>query len=133
MKFPKNIKIKPTWLGKNTALAIYPNVYLPQGIYKKLLIDDPICYSFLLHEQEHIKRQKELGIIKWLLKYIFSQKFRFEEEMLADVQRIKYLNSKGVKFDINKRAKELSGWIYLWCVSSEEVMIRLRNLIPKFK
>lgn len=137
MKLNKNIKPKiGLWklipfLAEKTAHGIYPNVYLPQGIYDNLKSKTPNPYNvaLLLHEQEHIKRQKEKGVIIWLLKYIFIPKFRFEEELKADISKIKYLKGKRLNFDIEKRAKQLSSWIYLWPVSYNEAKVKLTSLI----
>lgn len=137
MKLDKNIKPKTEFwklvpfLANKTAHGICPNVYLPQSIYDDLKSNTPNPYNvaLLLHEQEHIKRQKEQGIANWLLKYIFSPKFRFNEELLADIPKIKYLKSKNLEFDLEKRAKQLSSWIYLWPVSYEEARKRLIKIL----
>ena len=128
MKLPKNIKIKPNWLGKNTVQAIFPNIYFSKWAYKKLASGDKLFIAALIHEQEHFKRQKEFGVIYWILKYVFSPKFRFEEELQADISRINYLKSKGIALDTERRAKELSSWIYLWCVPYGEAKKRLGSL-----
>lgn len=137
MYLPKNIKVKDglwkliPFLANKTAHGVYPNVYLPEHIYDNLKSKTPNPYNIalLLHEQEHIKRQKAQGRIKWLLKYIFSSKFRFNEELQADIPKIKYLKSKNLEFDLEKRAKQLSGWVYLWPVSYEEAKNKLNELI----
>lgn len=137
MILPVNIKPKIgfwkliPFLANKTAHGIYPNVYLPKNVYYDLKSDtpNPFNIALLLHEQEHIKRQKEKGVANWLLKYIFSPKFRFEEEILADISKIKYLKSNKLKFDIDKRAKQLSSWIYLWSVSYKEAKEKLDTII----
>lgn len=137
MKLNKNIKPKiGLWklipfLANKTAHGVYPNVYLPQRIYEDLKSDNPNLYNLalLFHEQEHVKRQKEQGIINWILKYVFSPKFRFNEEIIADIPKIKYLKSKKLEFDIEKRAKQLSSWIYLWSTSYKEAKEKLDKLI----
>ncbi len=137
MKLDKNVKAKVglwkliPFLANKTAHGIYPNVYLPEHIFNDLKLDNPNPYdvALLLHEQEHIKRQKEQGVIIWLLKYIFISKFRFEEELKADIPKTKYLKLKNLKFDVEKRAKQLSGWIYLWPVSYKEAKEKLNKLI----
>ena len=37
----------------------------------------------LKHEQEHIKRQKELGVLKWFYKYLTNKDFKESEEAIA--------------------------------------------------
>lgn len=137
MRLDKNVKTKVgfwkliPFLANKTAHGIYPNVYLPEHIFNDLKSKTPNPYNvaLLLHEQEHIKRQKVQGIVFWLLKYIFIPKFRFKEELQADIPKIKYLKSKRLEFDLEKRAKQLSGWIYLWPVSYKYASEKLDKLI----
>ena len=49
--------------------------------------------------------------------YLISPSFRFKEELEAIRASMKYLKRKDVQFDTSKRAKYLSSWLYLWCVS----------------
>lgn len=125
MKLPRNVKIKPRfweflpWLSNYTAQAIYPNIYFSKGAYKKLSATkpDPIYVAALIHEQTHIKRQKKEGWFRWGLKYVFSGRFRFNEELEAIKPAMKHLKEKKVRFDIDKKARILSGWLYFWPVS----------------
>jgi len=141
MKLPSNVKIKPTWWGvipvlsRYTANAIYPNIYMPKHVYDNLLSTTPKheFVSVLLHEQEHIKREKQLGVIKFGLKYLFSPKFRFDEELEAIKPQMKYLKSIGKNFDTVKAAKYLSGWLYLWPVSYEHAKQVLDNTWEELK
>jgi hypothetical protein len=113
-----NIKSK-SWFLQNTAQAIEPNIYLPKKIHDNLNSKnpDPKNLAILIHEQTHIKRQKEMGLLKWGIKYIFLPKFRFEEEILAIKAQMRYLKKRKIKFDIEKSAKYLSSWLYLRPVS----------------
>ena len=136
MELSNNVKVKSKlwdlipWISNKTAQAIYPNIYLPKFVYSDLISDSPSVWNVALlkHEQEHIKRQKEAGIFIWSLKYIFSPKFRFEEELKADVSKLKFLKSKKANPYIDKRAKHLSGWNYFWPVSYKEARARLMNI-----
>lgn len=125
MKLPSNVRIKPRfleflpWLSSYTAQAIYPNIYFSEEVYKKLRSpnSDLKYVAVLLHEQTHIERQREMGFLKWGIKYVFSPKFRFNEELEAIKVQISYLKKHKRKFDIDKRARYLSGWLYFWPVS----------------
>ncbi len=125
MRLDSNIKLKPWWWGvvpmlsKYTANAIYPNIYLPKEVYENLLSNNPKpkWIAILKHEQEHITREKEFGAIMFGLKYLFSPKFRFQEELIAIKVQMKYLKSVGETFDTNKAATFLSGRLYLWPIS----------------
>ena len=116
MKLRENIKVK---IGDRIALAIYPNIYLPRKVFENLKKEkpNPKYLDILRHEEMHIKEQKKMGTLKWLIKYIFSPKFRFNEEIIA----IKAQK----KFDLEKSAKVLSGRTYLWMASYEEVKEKL--------
>ncbi len=124
-----NIKSK-SWFFQNTAQAIYPNIYLPKGICENLNSEnpDPKNVGILVHEETHIKRQKEIGFLKWGIKYLFSPKFRFEEEILAIKAQMEYLKKRKVKFDIEKSAKYLSGWLYLRPVSYKKAKKELGKI-----
>ncbi|HKC04669.1 MAG TPA: hypothetical protein VKC54_02255 [Patescibacteria group bacterium] len=123
MELPKNVRVKSgiwniiPWTNR-TGQGIYPNIYLPKFVYDGLVSDNPSPWHIaqLIHEQEHLKRQKEFGLKKWFLKYIFVPMFRFEEEIAADIPKMKFLKSKKLDPYIDKRAKQLSGWLYFWPV-----------------
>ena len=130
------IKVKPRWMeifpltGVNTITAIYPNIYIPEKHLAKFTAkdSDPKYKATLLHELEHIKREKQQGMWKFGLRYIFFSKFRLEEELIADKASINYLKKQQIKFDIAVRAKMLSGWNYLWPASIGYVTSRLEQL-----
>ena len=135
MKLPSNIKIKKGLLkilplSKYTAQAIYPNIYFPKHVYENLISNKPRLQNIaiLMHEQIHIERAHQVGFIIWNLKYIFLSKFRFEEELEAEKVSIKYLKKLNFPLDINKRAKKLSSYLYLWCVSYEKAKRELDKI-----
>lgn len=136
MELPYNVKVKSKiwdlipWVSNKTAQAIYPNIYLPKFVYENLLSKSPEVWhvALLTHEQEHIKRQKKYGPLKWGLRYVLSPKFRYEEEIAADIPKLKYIKENGGDPYIERRAKHLSGWNYLWPVSYSEVKTRLENI-----
>ena len=124
MKLPSNVKPKNfVWnlfpFSRYTAQAIYPNIYFTKTVYEGLKSDKPnLRYiAALKHEQTHIERQKKMGWFKWDLFYVFSPKFRFNEEFESIKSSMRYLKNKNGTFDTNGSAKYLSGWLYLWCVS----------------
>jgi hypothetical protein len=136
MKLPSNIRAKSRlwdlipWISNKTAQAIYPNIYLPKFVYENLQSSNPNVWhvALLVHEQEHIKRQKKTGLLKWGFKYIFFPKFRYEEEIAADIPKLKYIKENNGDPYIEKRARHLSGWNYFWPVSYQEVKTRLENI-----
>ena len=135
MKLPKNVKVKGfPWtilpiFSTYTGHAIYPNIYIPKHIYEDLQTKHPksTSVSILLHEQTHIKRQGKIGWLRWGLLYLLSPSFRFNEELEAIKSSMKYLRRKGGVFNTSKRAKYLSGWLYLWCMNYDKAKEELDN------
>jgi len=136
MNLPKNIKPKtgfwkflPKILSTKTAQCIYPFIFLPEDIYKDLISPAPKSESVavLLHEKVHLERQKRKGIVQWSILYIISSKFRFNEELLAFKEQITYLRKHNLTLDLKTRAKRLSSWLYLWCVSYEKALLDLKK------
>ena len=120
-KKPKNWDFIP-WLSSYTAQAIYPNIFVSKEVYEDLSRSKPNhkFVAVLEHERKHIERQKELGFIKFGIGYLFSTKFRFQEEFLAIKEGMKYLKKNKLTFDTERSAKYLSSWLYLWMVSYDE-------------
>lgn len=131
-----NVKRKPwfiellPWIGRGTCTALYPNVWLPKNVYLDVFSYKPNPYyiATLIHEQEHINRARKLGPFWFNFLYVFSGQFRFEEEMAAIRPQMIYLKSRGLNFDIESRAKYLSGWLYLWPVPYRKAYDRLKEL-----
>ncbi len=118
------------WVSNKTAQAVYPNIYLPDFVYDNLTSGNPSIWhqALLIHEQEHIKRQTKQGPFLWKIKYTLSPRFRYEEEIAADIPKLKYLKDNGKDPHIERRAKHLSGWNYFWPVSYKEAKGRLENI-----
>lgn len=133
MNLPSNVKVKSfPWtilplFSTYTAHAIYPTIYIPKNIHEDLLSKspNPKNVSILIHEQTHIKRQKQIGWFLWGLKYCFSGKFRFEEELAAVRESMKYLKKRNIEWDTARSAKFLSSYLYLWCTSYREAKRKL--------
>ncbi|HTK03744.1 MAG TPA: hypothetical protein VL401_03200 [Alphaproteobacteria bacterium] len=137
MKLAQNIKPKtgiwkllPKIFSKNTAHALYPNIYLPEKIYLNLLSKNPNVnwIGVLKHEQTHITRQRQLGPMKWNLKYIFSKKFRLDEEIIANTIQIQYCQKHKIKFDIERKARFLASWVYGWPDSYQNIKSKFESV-----
>lgn len=136
MKLAANIKIKPKywnlipWISDQTATALYPNIYLPERTYRDLSSakPDPYNISRLIHEQTHIVRIKEVGIAKFAMKYLFDPKFRIAEELIATKEGMKFIKSKKLSWDIDRSARYLSSWLYLWPASYNNAKTRLEKI-----
>lgn len=135
MDIPSNVKIKTfPWtilpiLSTYTAHAIYPNIFLPRHIYQNLQskYPDPKNISILIHEETHIARQKKMGWFIWGFKYCLIPTFRFEEEIAAIKESMKYLKSNKLSWNIDKTATFLSSYLYLWCVNKNIARQRLEE------
>lgn len=117
-------------LGKGTANSIGPLIFMPQAIYKDLKSQNPNLrhIALLIHEETHRKRQKAMGFIKFGFQYLFNSKFRFEEELIAVKEAMKYLKKNKIQFEFDKNAKFLSSFVYLWPVSKNYAKKELRKI-----
>jgi len=136
MNLPKYVKGKPGFfkfipiLGEYTANSIYPWIFLPKGVYENLKFPspNPPYVALLIHEQKHYERQRKIGWLLFGLKYLFSAKFRFNEELIAVKEAMKYLKKNNISFDFDRKAKTLSSYLYLWPVSKNYAEKELRKI-----
>lgn len=125
MKLPKNVREIPRFLAKLPPVSGYRGftigslIFFRPEIYRDLKSKNPKSENvgILIHEQTHVERIKKSNWVLWGIRYWADPKFRFHEEMEATKAHMKYLKKRGVKFDIEKRARALSGWLYFWPVS----------------
>lgn len=136
MKLPRHIVAKSRllgkfpWLGRGTANSIGPLILIPQHIYKDLESDSPAPHhvALLIHEETHRRRQKELGYLKFGVQYLFNAKFRFNEELLAVKEAMKFLKKNNIVFEFDRNATVLSSYLYLWPVSKEYAESQLKKI-----
>lgn len=132
MKLPKNVKKLPQFLSKfpYRGFACGSLIFFRPDIYKDLISNEtsPENVGILIHEQTHVRRIKKSNWIIWGARYWLEPKFRFNEEMEATKEHMKYLKERNLKFDIEKRARHLSGWLYLWPVSFNVAKLALQKL-----
>ena len=133
----KGIKVikKPSFLNiipgfSYTAQSICSYILVPSKVYNNLISknSDPRFIATLEHEKKHLERQKETGFVKFAIKYLFFSEFRFKEELLAIKEEMRFLRKNKFNFDIARRAKYLSSWLYLWTVEYE----RAKRELDKF-
>ena len=140
MKIPSNVrkkdgfwKLLPILYSKKTNTPIFSKIYLNEetwnGVHSKP--QDLYSLGILIHELEHLKRQKQIGVVKWWLLYVLSPSFRFNEEWIAQRPQMKYLKKKRYKFDFDKRAKQLSGAAYGWAISQNNAKKKLQEIWEK--
>ncbi len=111
-------------------VTLYPRIFLKSEIYEDLQKAKPNPQSLAVqaHEREHLKRQKEIGLIKFFVKYFLFPRFRFEEEMIAYKKFAEILKENKIPCDSALFAKHLSGHQYFWCVSYKRAKEELDKL-----
>lgn len=117
-------------IGKSTAQSLGPIILVPDPIYRDLTTDTPHPkhIALLIHEETHRKRQHEIGFWTFSYKYIFNSTFRFQEELLAIKESMKYLKKQHMPYDFNKNAQFLASYIYLWPVTKEYAEKELKKV-----
>jgi hypothetical protein len=136
MKLPENVRPIPLFLTKLPPISSYrgatigSSIFLRPDIFKDLSGESPKPENVgvLIHEQTHVERIRKYNLFLWGIKFWLNPKFRFREEMEATRQHMKYLKKMGEKFDIEKRARALSGPVYLWCVSYDRAKKELEKM-----
>jgi hypothetical protein len=102
------------WLPTGTWITLNPTIYHPVGVTPEMRP------AVLEHEKVHLKQQE--GHLKgWLLKYIFSRKFRLDQEAEAIAVEASFSNSD---FVIQTYVELLIGPSYLWAAKSKAVALK---------
>lgn len=110
------------------SVAVFGKIYLPEKLFDSYRSENPSpeAQAMIVHELTHIQR---LGTsVAIYLKYWSDGKFRFQEELAAIRNEMGVLKKHQRNFDIDKRAKMLSGIGYLWCTSYEIAKNRLEQI-----
>jgi len=108
--------------------AIYPYILSPRFVIDGYMNGEIKYIALVEHEFVHLRRISETGAIKWYLKYLFSPKFRLNEEVLAYTKQIKILRENDMKVDIDDFARILSSFTYLNMVSNDKAKSLLSEL-----
>ena len=114
----------PLWKMKFPFADFEKGVILTWG--KKIYFNKPslLPYSLIKHEEVHIKQQRNsylFGVI-WLIRYVFSVKFRLNQEIEA--HRAEYLTDKQ---DLYIIAKRLSSSLYGNIISYKEAIDLIKD------
>lgn len=109
--------------------VLFNKIYLREDIYKNLQTKSPSLENVgvLIHEETHLKSFKKNGMFLHGMKFWLSPRLRYREEIEADKTRFKYLKKHRIKFDFQKRARSLSGFWYLYCVSYDKALVDLQR------
>src|SRR5690349_15364617 len=102
-----NIKVVPRWwkylplVGSDLTLTKYPSIYLPEHVYARW-VNNRMTFqdeAMIIHETVHFRRQREMGLIHYYLKYIFNRSFRLHEELVAIREQMKFLKQHAQHYD----------------------------------
>lgn len=109
------------FLGTSMACTIFGKIYFPLDQYNDLVSSNPtnLVKSVYLHELVHVTRQREQGSLLWNTKYLFSKKFRLQEELASIKEQMIFLKSVNEVYDIERKAKQFASSDYLWVCSYE--------------
>jgi len=131
-KKPWLVELLP-FIGRGTSTALYPHVYVSSAVFADIFSDNPDPYHVcvLLHEEEHIARMRALGVARWYLYYLASPRFRIEEELAATKPQLAYIKQLGLTFNLERNARALASWLYLWAIPYADAMQRLQTLWDK--
>ena len=122
MTLPSNVKSESPWcqfLFPGNGRTILETIYIKRAIFDDLQTQNPKPESLAVfrHEQTHVDRIRKTGKLKFSFLYLFSRKFRFNEELEANKQAFTILKKNKTKVGLERKAKVLSSWKYLWPVS----------------
>lgn len=120
-------------LSAGSGTTIYPSIYVGRQLYANIHSVEPNPYylGLIIHEQEHMKRIKARGPVKWYVRYIFRSDFRLSEELAAYAKQFAYLKNLGLTYDLDHCAHNLSSFIYMWSTSENDALLRLQSLWEK--
>ena len=115
------LRPKPWLLRKTTKdwqwVAVAPKIYHPPHL-------DPLEFPAIIeHEKVHLSQQRASGKYRWLIRYVFSKKFRFAQELEPIV--VEMANTpQGMRASLAvKYARSLSGGPYSKAAKSPQVAL----------
>ena len=112
-------------------IASFGKIYLIDRLYINFISGelDVETEGVLEHELNHVKAYKDMGLRHPLIDWL-RRKFRYEMELNAIREEMRVYKKKGERFDITKRAKQLSSLSYVWSTEYETAVKDL-NIIWK--
>lgn len=89
-------------LNINRGFASWPFYFIP-----KWCVGTPEEAAYVEHEKTHCRRQRWITPV-WWIRWLFSRKFRWQEESLAYRNEIAVLINSGYPVDVDYYATQLS-------------------------
>jgi hypothetical protein len=74
---------------------------------------------------------KDQGILRFYIKYLSVPSFRFNEELEATKPQFAYLKELGLAYNLERKAKHLSGWLYFRSTSYSTALTASKELWDK--
>lgn len=87
---------------------------------REIYTNYPLTPDLLVHEQEHLRQQKEIGLDKWVHFYLSDGEFRLEMELEAYKSQLSSLPRKEKRRVRKECIKTLSSNLYGNIISKEE-------------
>ncbi len=139
MELQTHIKTYPTFwqylplVNQASGSTLYPYIFVTKHIYENLISSnpDPRYTALIKHEEIHLTRQKQIGVFKFILLYLFSPSFRLNEELLAYKVTFEELQKASLAIDEDTLSKKLSGPLYLWATSYKNAKTQIAALLDK--
>ncbi len=113
-----------------SGLAWFSTFYLRSDLYLDLFSDtpSPFVVGLSLHEVEHLRRAKNIGFVRYFFKSQLNHVFRYQEELACHKPQFSYYKSVGYAFDLEQRAKIMSGSLYRYMVDESTALKDLQAL-----
>ena len=131
-----DVKERPWFIflhKKGRGATFLGRIYLRKDLFKDYLAGSPSVetISVLEHETTHFLNSGGKNVFKSIvhnLCYWLFPNFRFDEELRAIKSEMKVLKTNNQTFDIEKRAKFLSSFYYLYSSSYQRAHQELTRL-----
>lgn len=133
MKTVPQIYTLPNWFWKlrspSKAFVIFHFMFFKPEYYKSLKSNNPAPYalSLLIHEQTHIQRAQQYGVLRYILRVQFDKKFRFQEELAGYKKQMGVLKQNKLSFDFEGIANALSGKPYRYTTDYQTAIKKLKK------
>jgi hypothetical protein len=95
-------------LVSDTAVTTIGKTLYTTDLKKFLARDAREVHGVLLHEQEHSRRQLDVGTLPWMWNYLINSDFRWEEEKAGWKLQIQFCDMMGLRHSSEYYASILS-------------------------
>ncbi len=101
-----------------------PNVVFDYG--DTIYCNGRLSIDLVIHEETHLRQQKEIGLDLWVEKYLNEDQFRLEQEIEAYTNQILSIGDRNARFKLKTKVIEiLSGPLYGNIINKQQ----LKNIL----